>query len=855
LNALRRLAAYYEQAREWDLALDCVRRAVASDPLAEEAHCDLIRVLAESGQTAAALRQFRDMERLLATQLEAEPSQAAVVLIERIRQGNHGASAPTPPARRAIPPALPAVPTRFFGRESEMDEVQRLARPGGARFVTLIGAGGSGKTRLGLEAAVRLAEPYEGSVWFVPLADLSDGRLLLNTMVEAMRLPYAGNAPLDSLIEALTPGPSLLVLDNLEHIAAAARPLLRDLAKRLPALTILMTSRQRLGLEGEREILVPPLPLPETASTPPTTAHVMACASVQLFVDRAQAVQPSFRITPRNAQDVVKLCARLEGLPLAIELCAAWAQMLTPQQMLARLSRRFDLLVSRRADIAPRHRTLRAAIEYGYAHLPAELRRFFINLSVFQGGWNLEAAEAVCAATSPPLSVSALEALRELRERSFVVAEEADTEMRFRMLDTLRDFASEEIPPHEADQWQKIHAEYFVSLAEASEAHIPGSDQAIWLARLEVEHDNFRAALTWAASKSECEIGLRLAGALVMFWDLRGYLSEGQDWLDRILAVQGDYAPATRAKALTARGYLARNQGDSAAVDAAMQEAVQLWRKLGDERGLAECLQALATIAYSREDCDEAEAFLEEGLQIARRLGDRKLIARSQLNLGNLALEQGDFQLAWDRYTESLSLYRATDVSSRAAYALNNMGLVARYQGDLVAARRLLEESLALCRELGDRPGVSEALLNLGTVSRLAGKHSDARLFVAEAATLSTEIGEKRMLAWCAKETGHIASAEGRHATAVRMLAAAETLRQAMGISFKPVGPGEIERDLDLSRLPLGETGYAAAWAAGHGLAASQVYTEVLWLSRMQDPAGVVEEMPKGNLIEGWIAR
>ena len=856
LFALRRLAAHHELTQEWDLALGCMRRAVAADPLAEEAHCDIIRLLAATGQTAAAVRQYREMEHLLATQLETQPSSAARSLIERIRDSNRGPAAPPEAQHRSIPPPLPSLPTRFFGREEELERVQMLAEPGAARLVTLIGTGGSGKTRLALEAASRLARSYEGAVWFVPLADVADIRMLPTALVEAMRLPYSGSEPLDAVIEALAPCPSLLVLDNLEHLARGMNRLLQELMARLPALTVLGTSRQRLSLDGERDVAVPPLPLPVVDGGSPTTALLMSCASVQLFVDRAQAVQPAFRITPRNAGDIARLCARLEGLPLAIELCAAWAPMLTPQQMLARLTRRLELLVSRRADITPRHRTLRAAIEYSYAHLTPEQQRFFVRLSVFQGGWNLDAAEAVGAAASPVSDASALEALTELRERSLVLSEEADSEMRFRMLDTLREFASEQMSPDDAALWRRSHAEYFVDLVRDAEPHLLGPQQGAWLSRIETEHDNIRAALTWALEHKEAETGLRLAGALSVFWDMRGYLTEGEEWLDRLLALPGTVPGPIRAKALTARGYLARHQGDSTAVNDAMDEAMSLWRSLEDAHGLANCLQVQATIAYSREHCDTAQALLEEGLDIARRLGDRLLIAGALHNLGNLVLEQGDLVQAWQRYTESLGQYRASGITNRVAYALNNMGLVARYQGDLDAARSLLKESLAVSRQLADRPGMAETLLNLGTVSRLSREPADALSLLGESATLANEIGERRLLAWCAKEMGHLACAQLWHALGVRLLSAAEALRSSMGISFKPAGPQEIAEDLAKARRVLGETGFAAAWAAGNGLSPTEVYGEVLWMSRRLDK--VEAAAPVSQMIgehAGWSAR
>lgn len=845
LDALRRLSAHYEARQEWDAAISWMRRAVLADPLDEELHSELIRILALSGQTAAALRQFREMEQLLAAELESRPSDTTLALVQRIRHGHNQADhSDSRFSARLVPPPLPKFPTQFFGRTNELKEAHELATPGSARVITITGTGGAGKTRLAFEVASLLHDEYGGAVWFVSLAEVTDSRLLAVAIVEAMRLPYAGTSPWDAVIEALTPNPSLMVLDNVEQLVVPVRDLLRMLTHRVPTLTIVITSRQRIGIDGEYEVALAPLPVPGAMGDLSTaragdiaisrlsgpvesqqrTTELMQCPSVQLFVNRAQAVHPSFRVTPRNARDVATLCDRLEGLPLAIELCAAWASMLTPQQMLSRLSRRFDLLVSRRADIASRHRTLRAAIEYSFVQLSPVLQRFFLDLSVFSGGWNLEAAEAILGEVK---EVSALAALIELRERSLIQTVESNKEMRFRMLEMLREFAMEQLPASASMALQRSRTEYYLQLAEACEPHLSGPDQASWLAKLEEEHDNLRASLSWALEHEECEIGLRLSGALAQFWDVRGFLGEGQDWLERLLQLPGRPSPEVRAKALTMRGYLARNQGDSAAVNDAMREAVQLWRSVGDPRGLAGCLQVLATLAYSREDCDTAEALLGEALEIARSLGDVPLVARALLNLGNIALEQGEYAAAWESYSESLALYRSAGISNRVASALNNMGLVARYQGDYQAAGRLFEEALATSRELADRPTAAETLLNLGTIARLERESADAAALLTEAAMLAGDVGEKRLLAWCAKETGHLACADGDYVFGVRMLSAAQSQQAAMRISFKPTGPQEIADDLERARAVLGNTGFAAAWAAGHGLSGAQIHAEI----------------------------
>jgi predicted ATPase/DNA-binding SARP family transcriptional activator len=765
IAALRILVSGHERAQQYGQALAHTRRALEIDPLDEELHRDLMRLLAAAGQPAAALRHYRELERTLSREMGEAPADATRVLIERIRRSEPPSIAPprVPHAR----PALPQPLTRFFGRHCEIGLAETRLLSEGVRLLTLTGIGGGGKTRLAIEIARRLSSHFQEAVWFVPLTDLSDAALIPDAVADTMRLPRSAAAPTERIVTALAVRPSLLVLDNLEHLADDVTPMIGELLARVPSLVVLATSRHRLGLTGEWEIPVPPLQTPVGSLTqngpPASLEQLMTLDSVRLFMDRAQAVRPGFRLNDRNAEAVAQLCERLDGIPLAIELCAAWAQTLTPVQMLTQLTHRFDLLVSRRADITPRHRSLRAALEYSSSRLTPDLLWAFSHLSVFRGGWTLEAAQKIALGDADP---SAWDILTELRERSLVIANEVGDEMRYRMLETLREFAGEHLDPAETCEARRAHAEYFLSLAVAAEVPLSGPEQALWLAHLEADYDNLRAALAWSLEEDgAAQTGLRLGGALALFWDVRGYLDEGQDWLDRLLALPredtGAHSTAVRAKALTARGYLARNQGASAEIDAAMREALTLWRSLGDSQGMATALMTLATLAYSREDCDEARAFLEEGLALARGIGDQSLVARALLNLGNIALEQGELAQAWNLYTESLGLFQSSGARIRTAYALNNMGLVARYQDDLATAETLLKDALQICREFSDRTGVAEALLNLGTVYRLTGRHEASRAALGEAVTVATEAGEKRLLAWCVKELGHITCAEG----------------------------------------------------------------------------------------------
>ncbi|MBC8103125.1 MAG: tetratricopeptide repeat protein, partial [Cytophagales bacterium] len=606
------------------------------------------------------------------------------------------------------------------------------------------------------------------AVWFVPLSDLQDPALIPKTIADIVRIPGAETAaPLELICEWLSWRPALLVLDNLEHLVEGAAPLIQDLLARTPSLIVLTTSRRRIGLPGEREVPVLPLPVPSRAlgeSLDPQT--LLESDSVQLFVDRAQSVRPAFQITAENAPVIAQLVDRLEGIPLAVELCAAWAQTLTPSQMLGQLARPFDLLVSRYSEVPVRHQSLRAMLDYSWAQLSLPLQRFFRRLSVFRSGWTLEAAGAICGEAvddSPSLAGGAaapaaqvLDLLTALRERSLITVTEAGSEMHYQMLETLREFAAEkQALADDSEALCRRHVGYFLQTAEGAFPHLTGPDQAVWLNRLEAEQDNLRAALAWAVESGEARLGLRLAGALTPFWDARGYLEEGGQWLSRLLALpdpRGDLpALAARAAALTALGHLARNQGISPEVDAAMEEAVRLWRQIGDSRGLAASLQTLATITYSRDgdSTPAARRYLQEGLRLARTLNDQSLMARALHNLGNISLAHREWGRAATYYTESLALYRATGNRNRAAHILNNLGLVSRYQEEYEAALFAFHESLETSRELGDRSAMAFTSLNLGTIHRLKGHYTSARSFLNEAIRYAVEAGERRLFPWC----------------------------------------------------------------------------------------------------------
>ena len=845
LSVLHQLILHHEQAQHWERALDYARRGVAVDPISEEMHRTLIRGLAASGQPEAALRQFRDLKQILHRELGVMPSAATLALAEQVRQDARNAARKAAFVRTSSPvlSALVMPLTRFFGREAEIASLRKVLLRDTVRLVTLTGIGGTGKTRLALEAAGGLTEDFAGAVWFVPLADITDPASLPAALLDALQItPSTEASALKQVCEALSRRPALLVLDNLEHLMEGAGSLVRELLEQTTTLKILATSRQCLSLHGEQEIPLLPLAPPEweEENTPDKNSRLqrlMQIESVRLFVDRVRLVRPAFDVTPQNAEAIARICIRLEGLPLAIELCASWAQTLTPAQMLDQLSRRFEFLVSRRRDIAPRHRSLRAALEYSYLLLPLPLQQFFVQLSVFRGGWTAQAAETVCLShLSGSRTAATLTSLAELRERSLLTAEEhpaGGSEMRYRMLEALREFAAEQWSLLEDAALRRHHAEYFVALAEKANPHLTGFQQKVWLARLEAEYDNLRAALSWTVESHSAELGLQMVVALSRFWEIRGYFREAQQWLERLLLLTSRTASASenlrlRAQALTVYANVFEGLTDYLSAGAYAAQALALWRELEDEDGIAFTLTILGSISIVHDDFTLAMQFIQEARTVSHRVGNKRISAFAANCLGRINLTQEDWSGAAEAFSESLDLYRVLADWNKAAVALNNLGLVARYRGDLTAARDLLRQALSEQQILGARPGMAISLLNLATVDRLDQCYTESMSAVRQAALLAQEIDDQRVQAWCIKEFGHLLCALGSWKVGIALLCASESLRQTLGTSFLPADPAELSRDVLLGQSALGEAAFAEAWQSGEQWTAQEAFIQAV---------------------------
>ena len=726
---------------------------------------------------------------------------------------------------------LPVQRTGFVGREKEIAAVREMLLRQDVRLVTITGPGGIGKTRLAVQVASGLVERFPAT-YFVPLSSLSDPVLIASTILQTLGIREAGS---QSALEILkrnlqdsSRAPLLLLLDNFEHLVQAA-PTVADLLASCPNLRIMVTSRAALHVYGEYEFPVPPLALPDSRSKP-SVEVLSRCPAVALFAQRAIAAKPDFELNRENAPVVAEICARLDGLPLAIELAAARVKVLSPSLMLARLASRLQLLTGGARDLPQRQQTLRAAIDWSYELLTAAEQKLFRRLSVFAGGCNLEGAEAVCD-TKSDLDLDLLDGMASMVDKSLVQqVEPAQGESRFVMLDTIREYSLEKLEASgEQSLTKRAHAAYCLVLAEEEATEESGAQAAEWQQCFALEHDNFRAALEWLTETGDAEWGLRLATALFRFWEIREYLAEGRDRLGKLLKVAGAAAPTkARARALFAAGVLAGEQGDYASGDALIGESQHIARQLGDKMGVAVSLNALAVFACDRGDVVIARALFEEGLVLWRELGDQKAVARALSNLANVLKVQGDHDRARALHMECLSIFQGLGDRTGVAWSLNYQGDIARDHGDTAAARTLYEQGLRIFRELSDRWGIAGTLADLGSLAREQGNYSSARSLYGESLKLFQELDHKRGVARLLECSACLAAVQLDAERSLRLAGAAAALRQNIGAPLTPAEQAKLEASLHAARKALTDTVGTKAWLEGWALPVEKAIEEVL---------------------------
>ena len=692
-----------------------------------------------------------------------------------------------------LPHNLPTHPTPFLGREREVEEVVALLLQPEVRLVTLTGPGGVGKTRLGMRVAAEALEAFPDGAFLIDLARLTDPELVTSATATALGLrEQAGQSLGQTLAEYLRELRILLLFDNFEHVLSAA-PLVADLLRSAPGLKVLVTSRARLGLQAEREYRVEPLPIPDQESLPPL-AELSTFDAVELFTSRAQALRPGFTLTEENAPVVAEIVCQLDGLPLAIELAAARVKLLSPAALRDRLGRRLSTLTGGARDLPARQQTLRDTIAWSHDLLAQPERILFRRLSVFVGGWTLEAAEAVSAVDAGE-TVDAFQGMASLIDQSLVeewpTPETLADEPRYGMLETIREFASEQLAASgEIIPTERAFEAFLIARAEVAEAGLSSAEQPKWLERLEAEHDNLRAALGRILDRREGAVALRLAPRLWRFWWLRGYLGEGRSWLERAIAAASPADAALRARAEFGLGKLCSDLGDFAAADRHFKTCVEIRRELGDMLGLAEALSARAVVAVNLRTYDEARALGEEALQISRAQGDVRVTGRVLHDLGMVVREQGDYARARQLFAESLETWRALGDLIWTASAALGLGITHLLDGHPVEAKAPLEEARGLYERLGDRYGLAVVATERGHLARMAGETDQAIELFGQALRYFGTIGASDAVVYCIECLATLAAERNSPTISLRLVGAAQAARTTLDLP--PPGDREI---------------------------------------------------------------
>ena len=676
---------------------------------------------------------------------------------------------------------LPVSLTSFVGREKEIEEVKYLIST--KRLLTISGSGGAGKTRLAIQVATELVDQFEAGGWFVDLASISDPELVAQYILNTLGIREAsGHTPLDILIYFFQDKPAIIILDNCEQVTQAIATLAQTLISQTADLNILATSREPLGVAGETVWCIPPLTTPKLDDAISIEKFVQL-ESVKLFMERAVAVKPQFVINNQNMPTIAQICARLDGIPLAIELAAARVKVLSVADIATRLDHRLQFLVNSQNSI-PRQKTLRNLIDWSYDLLPSNEQALLRRLSVFAGGWTLEAMEAVCSGENIE-AFEVLDLLSHLVDKSLVVAEISDVNERYRLLETIRQYAQERlVEAGELSLYAFNHAEYFTKMAEKSYEEIWGMNQENWIEWLETEHDNLRAAMDWMAQEEKAhEMYLRLAGSLWRFWGVRGYIHEGRNRLETALSLTPGAPKYQRANGLRGAGKLALQQGDYHQAMVLSQESLDLFREINDQWGIARQMELLGEIAYFQGEYSRAVEMLQESLAIRKAIRDKEGIALSLRQLGVIARDHGDSQQARDLFEQSLALFRELDDKIFTAQTLNHLGLVEHSSYEYEHANVLFEEAASLYRQLNDKFGLSDVLLNLSTVAKDKGELVQAKTLCEQCLLLKQALGDKRGIAQTQANLAEVSIFQGKYLYASQL--AEQSLESFLDLGVK----------------------------------------------------------------------
>jgi predicted ATPase/DNA-binding winged helix-turn-helix (wHTH) protein len=718
---------------------------------------------------------------------------------------------------------LPTQLTAFIGRTTEIAQIRQLLAV--SRLLTLTGTGGCGKTRMALQVAADVLARYPDGVWLVELGSLADPNLVPRALGSVLGVTEQnGKTVAQSVVESLADKRTLIVLDNAEHLLLACAQLTDVVLRQCAHVTVLATSRERLGVDGERTYRVPSLSVPdETQAASPEL--VAASESAQLFIERARLQRPQFEVTARNAPALAAVCRQLDGIPLAIELAAPRVRSMSLEEVNLRLDRIFGLLTGGSSTALPRHRTLRSLIDWSYDLLSAAEQALLRRLCVFSGGFTLDAAERACAGDGID-TADVLDLLASLCDKCLVTADEQAGATRYRLLETIRQYAFERLRERgEEARWRARHFTYCLSLAKEVQPLLSGPDQKEALGRLAAEYDNLRSAMAWSSGgQGDAMAGLELAESLRRFWWISNHRAEGCSWFAKLLdATQGAPVSALRARALGAHGLLTWVQGDFPGAIALQETSLAIGRDLGDREIVAAALNNLGNIAQDQGDVDKAQTLMQESLRLRREIGDRRDIAVTLNNLGILYRSLGDLAASQALHEESLAMMRELGDRSSVAAALLNLAIAAWERGDYAAMKALCLESLAIHREIGERHGIASALATLGVAACDEGDTTQARAYLKDSLREFADLGERHGMTETLDSLAHAWQTD-RPASASRIWGGVARAREEMGYRQRLSDLQRYERQLPEARAALGDDeAFDRAWQEGRAMNLDQL--------------------------------
>jgi len=864
--ALETLSAAHIQSNDYPAAIRCLRLAIASDPSQERLYRRLMTALAATGETTAAILLYRELRRNMVRDVGLEVSPETIALYREIRSsaGNAAdaslslrglASESAEDAPSANPTNLPSPLTTLLGRADGIERVKQAF--GSSRLITLQGVGGIGKTRLAIEAANQLRPQFPGGVWFVDLTVIADPTLLPAAVAAAAEVREEGGEDITkSLTSALQSKTALIVMDNCEHLIEGCAAFVRGLIRQCSMVSVLATSRQSLRLTGETVIPIEPLSVPDRvalAQDEDIDSIVQSSAALRLFVERASAIQSEFKPSRENIASLAEICRRLEGIPLSLELAAARVSALSVQQIAGLLKQRLRLLTGGDRAAQPRQQSLRALIDWSYDLLGPDEQLLFAQLSIFLGGWTLEAATAVSGADGEDGQWETLDRIDALVEQSMILVEQKpDGVAHYRMLETLREYAGEKLTVlGEREAAQDRYIDWYVHCAEEAEKEKGTANQATTLNGIEQDHDNYRQALQLAGPEIRA---LKIAASLYWFWYIHGHYTEGRTWLERVTADNPDAPAQLLGRAIRGAGDLCWAQGNMEDARRLHLYNLPLLRAAGDHRGEMVTLNSLGLVAFHQGDCVSAYEYYRQGVEIARSRNDSRVLAPILSNiaialkdLGRipeaiealreaeainreigdrrglglvihtlclLATRQGDYQTAYRYVEESINADREMGDEQGVAVGIHTRGDIALLEGDLNAAQDSYVEALATFERLGSRRSIAAALCALGNVSYAKGQENAARDYFHRSLVIEIALDNRHGMADCLRGFAHVEHAAGRSAMAAQLLAVVRHEMERLGGTPSPQAQAEFEKLSGDVRAALGEEAFQAEWEA-----------------------------------------